>query len=99
TRCLSDWSSDVCSSDLYANKISAIDDPGERADYVAGLRAEYEADIDLLRLASELVIDAVVQPEDLRDELVRRLALAATKDRSFRSEERRGGKERKVEGW
>ena len=48
-----------------------------------------EADIDLLRLASELVIDAIVQPEDLREELVRRLALAAGKDRSF-SERRHG---------
>ena len=30
-----------------------------------------------MHLAAELVVDAVVQPEDLRDELVRRLALAA----------------------
>ncbi|MDQ1397171.1 MAG: methylmalonyl-CoA decarboxylase subunit alpha [Acidimicrobiaceae bacterium] len=74
---------------VYANKIAAIDDLEEREAYVAGLRTEYEADIDLLRLASELVIDAVVQPEDLRDELVRRLALAAGRDRSF-SERRHG---------
>src|SRR3954447_23152422 len=74
---------------VYANKIAALASDEERASYVAGLRAEYEADIDLLRLASELVIDAVVQPEDLRDELVRRLALAAGRDRSFT--ERRHG--------
>ena len=30
-----------------------------------------------MHLAAELVVDAVVQPEDLRDELVRRLGLAA----------------------
>ena len=56
---------------------------------MAERRAEYEADVDLLRLASELVIDAVVEPEDLRDELVRRLALADGKDRHF-SDRRHG---------
>ena len=39
-------------------------------------RTEYEADVDLLRLASELVIDAVVKPEGLRPELIERLARA-----------------------
>ena len=34
-----------------------------------------------MHLAAELVVDAVVQPEDLRDELVRRLALAASRVR------------------
>ena len=64
---------------VYFNKIAAIDDEAERAAYVAGLREEYEADIDILRLASDLVIDAIVEPEPLRDELVARLAAAATK--------------------
>ena len=36
--------------------------------------AEYAEGVDLLHLASELVIDAVVQPEDLRGELIRRFA-------------------------
>ena len=40
-------------------------------------------DIDILHLASELVIDAIVQPEDLRGELIRRFALAAGKDRQW----------------
>ncbi|HEY9376541.1 MAG TPA: acyl-CoA carboxylase subunit beta [Jiangellaceae bacterium] len=74
---------------VYFNKIAAIEDEDERAAYVAGLREEYEADIDILRLASDLVIDAVVEPERLRDELVARLAAAATRDRSF-SERRHG---------
>ena len=47
------------------------------------LRGEYAEDIDILHLASELVVDAVVQPEDLRDELVRRFALAAGKAREW----------------
>jgi acetyl-CoA carboxylase carboxyltransferase component len=74
---------------VYANKISAIADEAERAAFVARLREEYEADVDLLRLASDLVIDAVVQPEELRGEVLRRLALASSKDRHF-SERRHG---------
>ena len=68
---------------VYFNKIAAIEDPEERAAFVKGLQDEYEADVDLLRLASDVVIDAIVQPEDLRDELVRRFTLAAGKDRRF----------------
>src|SRR3989475_8155068 len=74
---------------VYANKIAEISDPAEREQFVAERRTEYEKDVDLLRLASELVIDAVVAPEDLRDELVARLELARTKDRGF-SERRHG---------
>jgi acetyl-CoA carboxylase carboxyltransferase component len=74
---------------VFANKIAAIDDPAEREKFVAERRAEYETDVDLLHLASELVIDAVVPPEELRDELVARLELARTKDRSF-SDKRHG---------
>ncbi len=61
---------------VYANKIAAIDD-AERAAFVDAKRQEYEEDVDLLRLAADLVLDAVVQPEDLRRELVARLALAS----------------------
>jgi acetyl-CoA carboxylase carboxyltransferase component len=68
---------------VFFNKIQAISDPDERAAYVAERRREYEEDIDLLHLASENVVDAVVQPDDLRDELVRRLAVARRKDREF----------------
>jgi acetyl-CoA carboxylase carboxyltransferase component len=74
---------------VYFNKIAAIEDDGERAAYVAGLREDYETDIDILRLASDLVIDAIVEPAALRSELVARLAAAATKDRRFT--ERRHG--------
>jgi acetyl-CoA carboxylase carboxyltransferase component len=74
---------------VYANKIAAIEGDEERSAYVSQLRQEYEEDVDLLRLASDLVVDAVVQPEQLREELVRRLALAANKDRLF-SDRRHG---------
>ena len=62
---------------VFANRIAAIDDPDAREAFVAEQRRLYEADVDLARLASELVVDAVVDFEDLRDELVARLAYAA----------------------
>lgn len=68
---------------VYANKIAAIADPDERAAFVTERRAEYERDIDIMRLASELVVDTVIEPADLRAELIRRYAAAGTKDRSF----------------
>jgi len=61
---------------VYANKIADLDE-GERAAFVDARRREYEEDVDLLRLASDLVVDAVVEPRDLRRELVARLALAS----------------------
>ena len=74
---------------VYANKIAAIEDESERAAFVAGRRAEYEQDVDLERLVSDLVLDGVVQPHDLRDELLRRFRYAANRDRRF-AEKRRG---------
>ncbi len=68
---------------VYYNKIMAIEDEQERATYIEKLRAEYEEDIDIVRLAGELVIDAIIEPEDLRSELVRRFEAARDKDRSF----------------
>ena len=68
---------------VYANKIAAIEDDAEREAFINERRAEFAADVDLLRLASELVIDAVVEPAELRADLVARLALAGGKDRVF----------------
>jgi acetyl-CoA carboxylase carboxyltransferase component len=74
---------------VFFNKIQAIEDPEERARYVAERRTEYEKDIDILHLAAENVVDAVVQPDDLRAELSRRIRNAENKDRHF-SERRHG---------
>jgi acetyl-CoA carboxylase carboxyltransferase component len=62
---------------VYYNRIHAIEDDDERNEFVAARRREYEEDVDLVHLAAELVVDAVVQPEALRSELARRFALAA----------------------
>jgi methylmalonyl-CoA decarboxylase subunit alpha len=68
---------------VYYNKLAAITEPAARDEETARLRAEYDTDIDVLRLAGELVVDDVVQPEDLREELIRRFAAARGKDRSL----------------
>lgn len=74
---------------VYFNKIQTIEDSAEREAYVAALREEYEEDIDILRLASDLVIDAIIEPAEVRGEIVARLAAAAGKDRRF-SDRRHG---------
>src|ERR687893_16194 len=68
---------------VYYNQIQKIEDPAEREAHVEKLRREYAEDIDILHLASELVVDAVIQPEDLRAELIKRYALTADKARGW----------------
>jgi len=53
----------------------------ERPAYVKKLQDEYREDIDLYRLASDLIVDAVVAPTELRTELVNRFGAYATSQR------------------
>ncbi|HET6878358.1 MAG TPA: carboxyl transferase domain-containing protein, partial [Jatrophihabitans sp.] len=66
---------------VYANKIAEIADPDEQQTFIAEKRAEYEQDVDLMRLASDLVLDVVIEPEELRAELLRRYAVLVGKSR------------------
>jgi acetyl-CoA carboxylase carboxyltransferase component len=68
---------------VFYNQIQAIEDEAERQKKVEELRAEYAAEIDILHLASELVVDAVIQPEDLRADLVKRFRLYETASRDW----------------
>jgi len=68
---------------VFLNQIQAISDEVEREEFIRLKRSEYAADIDILHLASEMVIDAVIEPDDLRAELIRRYALAEDRDRAF----------------
>src|SRR5258708_1723493 len=65
---------------VYYNKIQELPED-ERAAYVQRLQDEYRDDIDIFKLASELVVDAVVPAPRLRDELVARLAAYASRRR------------------
>jgi acetyl-CoA carboxylase carboxyltransferase component len=59
---------------VFFNKIQEKPE-AERAAYVAQLRDEYRADVDLYKLASELVVDEVVPGDELRSQLERRYEL------------------------
>jgi acetyl-CoA carboxylase carboxyltransferase component len=63
---------------VYANKIAERPE-AERAAYVEQLRQQYREDIDILKLASNLHVDAIVPGDALRAELIRRFAAAEAK--------------------
>jgi acetyl-CoA carboxylase carboxyltransferase component len=68
---------------VYANKIAEIADAAERDAFVAERRAEYEQDVDVLRLAADLVLDAIIEADELRADLIRRYAVLVGKSRHF----------------
>ncbi len=68
---------------VYYNQLQAIEDEQERAAKTEELRKEYSEDIDILHLASELVVNAVIEPHELRKELIARFAHAASKQRAW----------------
>ena len=68
---------------VYYNQLQAIEDEDERARRTEELRREYGEDIDILHLASEMVVDAVVEPRELRADLIKRFAHATSKQREW----------------
>ena len=67
---------------VYANKIATLEGK-EKANFIKEKQDEYRDDIDVYRLASEMVIDQVVEPDKLRDELSKRFKAYETKNVSF----------------
>ena len=70
---------------VYARKLSAIDDDEERAEMEQQLREEYREDIDVHRMASEVVIDEIVPPSSLRRELRNRFEFYADVEKTLPS--------------
>jgi acetyl-CoA carboxylase carboxyltransferase component len=66
---------------VYANKLSDIDDPEKRKQREQELREEYREDIDIHKLASEMVVDELVPPRDLRAEVANRLEVYDGKEK------------------
>ncbi|SDI84048.1 acyl-CoA carboxylase subunit beta [Natribacillus halophilus] len=64
---------------VYANKIAELPEE-EREAYIAEKRKEYQENIDIHRLGSELVVDDIVEPTDLRETLVSRFDMYAQKN-------------------
>jgi len=67
---------------VYYNKIMELPE-SERAAYVKAKRDEYAQDVDVYKLASEMLVDDIVPGASLRAELVKRLAYAESKAHEF----------------
>lgn len=67
---------------VYANKIAELSKE-EQEKFVKEKQAEYKDDIDIYRLASEMVIDDIVDPEKLRGELAKRFEVYEAKRVTF----------------
>src|SRR6266403_359314 len=67
---------------VYYNKIMELPE-SERPAYVRQKREEYARDVDIYKLASEMLVDGIVAGAELRDELIKRLAYAETKSHEF----------------
>ncbi|HLS09312.1 acyl-CoA carboxylase subunit beta [Lentibacillus sp.] len=67
---------------VYANKIAELPEE-ERPAFVKEKQEEYKDNIDIYRLASEMVVDAIVDPDMLRTELIKRYKLYETKNIEF----------------
>ncbi|PSR27184.1 Acetyl-CoA carboxylase, carboxyltransferase component [Sulfobacillus thermosulfidooxidans DSM 9293] len=67
---------------VYYNKIQELEGE-ERQAFIRAQQEAYRQDIDILRLASELIVDDVIDPHNLRDELIRRFHLYQNKSRDF----------------
>lgn len=67
---------------VYSNTIEGLSGE-ERQAFIEEKREAYRQDIEIVRLASELIVDHIVQPEQLRDELALRYAALASKNETF----------------
>jgi methylmalonyl-CoA decarboxylase subunit alpha len=67
---------------VYYNKIMELPE-AERAAWVKSKRDEYAQDVDVYKLASEMLVDDIVPGAALRVELVKRLAYAESKAHEF----------------
>ncbi|MGJ7910576.1 acyl-CoA carboxylase subunit beta [Neobacillus sp. LXY-1] len=65
---------------VYSNKINEITDPKEKIAFVQEKQKEYKEHIDIYRLASELIVDEIVAPSELRNVLTKRFAYYETKE-------------------
>ncbi|MEQ8718289.1 MAG: acyl-CoA carboxylase subunit beta [Acidimicrobiales bacterium] len=72
---------DAAVNAIHYNRIQEFEDPEERAAFVREKHEEYAAGIDVFRIANENAVEAVVPPNDLRDELIRRYAVYSRRPR------------------
>jgi len=67
---------------VYYNKIMELPE-SERAAYVQEKREAYVQDVDIYKLASEMLVDGIIAGSELRGELIKRLEYAQSKQLEF----------------
>jgi len=67
---------------VYANKIAELP-PDKQGAFIVEKRNEFREDIDIYRLASELIIDEVIEANDLRAVLEKRFEVYKSKEVKF----------------
>jgi acetyl-CoA carboxylase carboxyltransferase component len=67
---------------VFYNKIMALE-PNERPAQIQKLRQEYKDDIDVYRIASELIVDDMAHPNELRSVLIERYQAYESKDQKL----------------
>lgn len=67
---------------VYANKIAELPEE-KRAKFIREKQQEYREDIDIYRLASEMVVDDIILPKNIRKELSIRFQQYDTKNVTF----------------
>jgi acetyl-CoA carboxylase carboxyltransferase component len=65
---------------VFYNRLAELE-PEQREERRRQLEDEYRQDIDLYKLASNLVVDDVVEPEALREQLIRRFIACRSRQR------------------
>ncbi|MGG0717794.1 acyl-CoA carboxylase subunit beta [Robertmurraya massiliosenegalensis] len=65
---------------VYSNKINEIVDPKEKLAFIEAKQQEYKEQINIFKLASELIVDDIVAPSQLRKSLINRLTIYEKKD-------------------
>lgn len=65
---------------VFRRHIDAIKDPQEQKKFIEEKRAQYKKDIDVHAMADDLIVDHIVPPSDLRNELIARFDAFERKD-------------------
>ncbi|WP_156289714.1 acyl-CoA carboxylase subunit beta [Oceanobacillus salinisoli] len=67
---------------VYANKIAELSEE-DRPGFIKEKQDEYRNEIDIYRLASEMVVDDIIEPNRLREELINRYSIYQAKNVTF----------------
>jgi acetyl-CoA carboxylase carboxyltransferase component len=75
---------------VHHNHIQEIKDPKERMKFIMDKQKEYREQVDIYKLAANLVVDDMVLPICLREELIRRFAYYENKPGELRCPKKHG---------